>query len=59
MLVSIGKREKRLRNEKLLTVKDLTVEFRIGRRRKIEAVAGVSLDIGVGETLGLVGESGC
>lgn len=36
----------------------LTVEFHIGRRRKIEAVSGENLDIGVGETLGLVGESG-
>lgn len=59
MLVSIEQQEKRLKNGKLLTVNDLTVEFRIGRRRKMEAVTGVSLDIGIGETLGLVGESGC
>lgn len=48
-----------MKSEKLLTVSDLTVEFRLGRRRTIQAVCGVSLDIGIGETLGLVGESGC
>jgi peptide/nickel transport system ATP-binding protein len=45
--------------EKLLTVSDLRVEFPLGRRRRIQAVAGVSFDLGIGETLGLVGESGC
>jgi peptide/nickel transport system ATP-binding protein len=59
MLVSTGQRGESLKNEKLLSVNDLTVMFRIGRRRKIEAVSGVSFDINVGETLGLVGESGC
>ena len=48
-----------MKNGKLLTVNELTVQFRIGRRRKMEAASGVSLDICVGETLGLVGESGC
>jgi peptide/nickel transport system ATP-binding protein len=48
-----------LKYEKILSVNDLTVQFRMGRRRKIEAVSGVSFDIKVGETLGLVGESGC
>lgn len=49
----------------LLAVKDLSVEFPIKStilRRKlgtIEAVAGISFDLHVGETLGLVGESGC
>ena len=47
------------KKEPILIVSDLAVQFRIGRYRKIEAVSGVSLDIGVGETLGLVGESGC
>jgi peptide/nickel transport system ATP-binding protein len=42
----------------LLRVEDLVVEFRAGRR-KVHAVSGVSLDIVKGETLGLVGESGC
>ena len=48
-----------MKYKKLLSVNDLTVLFRFGRRKKIEAVSGVSFDIKVGETLGLVGESGC
>ncbi|MEJ2037466.1 MAG: ATP-binding cassette domain-containing protein [Desulfosarcinaceae bacterium] len=48
-----------MKDEKLLIVDNLTVEFRMGRRSRLRAVAGVSFDIGVGETLGLVGESGC
>jgi peptide/nickel transport system ATP-binding protein len=42
----------------LLEVRDLRVEFRRGRQR-VQAVAGISLDVWPGETLGLVGESGC
>ena len=42
----------------LLRVRDLTVTFG-AHRRKLSAVAGVSFDIFEGETLGLVGESGC
>ncbi len=47
-----------LRDDALLRVRDLRVAFRRGRRT-LEAVAGVSLDVARGETLGLVGESGC
>lgn len=46
-------------NEILLDIRDLTVGFRAGRGRKIYAVSGVSFHISGGETLGLVGESGC
>ena len=42
----------------LLRVEDLVVEFPT-RAGKVHAVSGISLDILPGETLGLVGESGC
>jgi peptide/nickel transport system ATP-binding protein len=42
----------------VLTARDLRTEFR-ARGGTVAAVDGVSLDIGRGETLGLVGESGC
>ncbi len=45
-------------DEPLLAVRDLRVDFH-RRRQRVQAVAGVSLSIARGETLGLVGESGC
>jgi len=48
-----------LKKETLLAVNNLVVEFHIDRRTKIHAVSDASFDIGSGETLGLVGESGC
>jgi peptide/nickel transport system ATP-binding protein len=44
--------------EPLLRVRDLVVTFGSGQHA-VSAVAGVSFDIYEGETLGLVGESGC
>jgi peptide/nickel transport system ATP-binding protein len=43
----------------LLRVENLVVEFPACRGRMVQAVSGVSFDLGRGETLGLVGESGC
>jgi peptide/nickel transport system ATP-binding protein len=42
-----------------LTVRDLVVEFPAGKGQKVHAVSKVSFDLLPGETLGLVGESGC
>ena len=49
---------------KLLEIKDLKKHFTVkksgfGKNQTVKAVDGVSLDIYKGETLGLVGESGC
>ena len=43
----------------LLTVEDLNVHFPLGHGQMIRAVDGVSFTVEKGETLGLVGESGC
>jgi peptide/nickel transport system ATP-binding protein len=43
----------------LLRVEELHVEFAVSGHRTVKAVSGISLDVLEGETLGLVGESGC
>ena len=46
-------------NEVLLRVENLVVEFPAGGGKKVNAVTNISIDVKPGETLGLVGESGC
>ncbi|MFC9556440.1 ABC transporter ATP-binding protein [Rhodococcus sp. NPDC056960] len=47
------------RTDIVLSVEDLEVEFPSGRSGSTRAVAGISFDVRRGETLGIVGESGC
>jgi len=54
-----GSGKAHLRDGALLRVEDLVVEFPAGPGRKVHAVSGISIDVVEGETLGLVGESGC
>ena len=54
-----GKAHLRPEDKVLIRVEDLVVEFPSGRGRTVKAVSGISFDIAKGETLGLVGESGC
>jgi oligopeptide/dipeptide ABC transporter ATP-binding protein len=46
-------------NGALLEIRDLKKHFRVGRSATLKAVDGISLEINTGETVGLVGESGC
>ena len=54
-----GKAHLRPADEVLIQVEDLVVEFPAAKKRTVKAVSGISLDVKAGETLGLVGESGC
>ena len=46
-------------NDVLLRVEGLVVQYESGRHQSFQAVSDLSFDIRRGETLGLVGESGC
>jgi len=54
-----GKAHLRERADTIMRVEDLVVEFPAPGGRKVHAVSGISLDVAAGETLGIVGESGC
>ncbi|MDP5273350.1 ABC transporter ATP-binding protein [Chengkuizengella axinellae] len=46
-------------NEPLIEVRNLKKHFIVGRKKVLKAVDGVNFTIQSGETLGMVGESGC
>lgn len=58
-MAGTGKAHLRDASDVLLRVEDLVVEFPVDRRSVVHAVSGISFDVARGETLGLVGESGC
>ncbi len=47
-----------MNEQALLSLRDVTVEY-TSQRQRFAAISGINLDIATGETLGLVGESGC
>jgi peptide/nickel transport system ATP-binding protein len=47
------------REEQVLGVEDLVVEFPVRGGQRVHAVSGISFDLLDGETLGILGESGC
>ncbi|HDA0757931.1 TPA: ABC transporter ATP-binding protein [Staphylococcus aureus] len=46
-------------DEVLLSIKNLKQYFNAGKKNEVRAIGNISFDIYKGETLGLVGESGC
>lgn len=63
--MAVDRSEASTNNHLALSVRDLVKTFHVGGglfgddRAEVSAVAGVSLDVEFGKTLGLVGESGC
>src|SRR5207247_7854705 len=58
LMAGTGTAHLRPEGDELLRVEELVVEFH-AEGGKVKAVSGISLDLVAGETLGLVGESGC
>ena len=59
-MAGTGKAHLHDQGDALLRVDELVVEFPVGRTGlKVQAVSGISFDVLPGETLGVVGESGC
>ena len=58
-MAGTGKAHLRPKDDVLIYAEDVVVEFPASRGRVVNAVSGISLDVKEGETLGLVGESGC
>lgn len=58
-MAGTGKAHLRSDQNPLVQVEELVVEFPAGGDAVVHAVSGISLDILEGETLGIVGESGC
>ena len=46
-------------SDMVLRAENVNVEFNLGDKKVVRAVSGVSIDIAKGETLAVVGESGC
>ncbi|MEQ8840289.1 MAG: ATP-binding cassette domain-containing protein [Acidimicrobiales bacterium] len=58
-MAGTGSAHLRSPDDAILRVEDLVVEFPLPGGQTVRAVSGISFDLIEGETLGLVGESGC
>ncbi|WP_067178153.1 ABC transporter ATP-binding protein [Microtetraspora niveoalba] len=58
-MAGTGTAHMRSGQDRVLVVDDLVVRFPAGRGQTVHAVSGVSFDLLDGETLGILGESGC
>jgi peptide/nickel transport system ATP-binding protein len=58
-LAGSGTAQLRTEADALVRVEHLTVEYPIDHHSRVHAVSDVSFDVATGETLGLVGETGC